>query len=408
MRRRTIFSIFIIFYLYFLLGGLLSYRLANYFWFINYDFNYQVSFLMPILYALAALAAFLLAYFTFEKIKFKSGLTNNETTKPVGSSEDRYIPALLALFGVGAAGFLLMMSQYGGKIPLLSEHADDFRTRISSGLPQILYFQLVLTAVLGYFRAGRSRERKQRYLMAGITVISLCLILMGGSRSMFLTPVLVILIDVWRKKVIKTGYLVMAGTAAVIIWFAVGILRMGVELGPEIFLLRFAADFAPEFREFAKLLAYIPDKIGYLNGQMFTNTFYIMIPGGVLDLVGVAKSVDWVPFGEFLKNLFGYEFAGGGLRAGLIAEFYANFGPWGIIGGFYFLGIIIRFFDSRINRFSGDKSALYLLIGISLASSTLFTLDAVIYKIAAFIFGWIIYKAVLFAISEISLTIPQN
>ncbi len=400
IRQRPIFAIFIFFYLYFFLGGTLSYRLANYFWFAYYDFNYQVDFTLPIIYAAIGLLSFLLAYFTFEKVSFSFTGASMISSKQNRIHNITHLLSLGFLFFIGTIGFLLIVAQYGGKIPLLSDNSDEFRTKITSGLPQVLYFQLVLSAVLAYTMISRAISRAIRNMALLIMAVSLGLILMGGSRSMFLTPVLVILIDIWRRKALRIRYIILFSTAAMLVWFMVGIMRLGIELGWENMVLRMATDFAPEFREFAKLMQFIPDKVGYLNGQMFSNALYIFVPGGILEPMGVIKSIDWVPFGEFLKNLFGYEFAGGGLRAGLIAEFFANFGLPGIIGGFYILGIFIKYFDSKLRRASREKGIFYLLIGLSLGSSVLFTFDAVTYKILSLLFGWIIFKSVLFCLQN--------
>jgi hypothetical protein len=217
------------------------------------------------------------------------------------------------------------------------------------------------------------------------------MIFLGASRSMFLTPVIIMLVDLWRRGRITTGRLIAGGIAGGVILFAVGLLRMDTELEQGVYLLRLVADFAPEFREFAKLVEVMPDSAPFLHGQMFANAVLIILPGKLLGILGLSKAEYWLPFGEYLKNLFNYDFAGGGLRAGLIAEFYANFGFAGILAGFYGLGLTIRSIEKRLARADAVRRLFWLAVGLSVASSLLFTFDAVIYKLAAFVFGWGLY-----------------
>ena len=343
---------------------------------------------------MAALAAFVVAYATFSQVRFGTGKPAPVTKKdPHGNVTSTHTWAVTAVFAVGCAGLMMMIAEYGGRIPAFSAHADDFRTNLSSGLPQLCYFQLVVAALIAYALSVHAVANRRRTYLRLICVASLGLIFMGASRSMFLTPIMIMLLDLWRRGRIRTGRLILGGLTCGLILFAVGLLRMDTELEQGVYLLRFAADFAPEFREFAKLLEIMPDGAPFLHGQMFANAALIVLPGKVLGLVGLSKAEYWLPFGEYLKDLFNYQFAGGGLRAGLIAEFYANFGFPGILVGFYGLGLTVRLVESGVHAAGAVRRLFYLAVGLSVASSLLFTFDAVIYKLVAFAIGWGLYGA---------------
>jgi len=308
-----------------------------------------------------------------------------------GKLTNIHLMSVTALLVVGVVGLVAMIGQYGGRIPAFAEHADEFRTNISSGLPQIFYFQLLVSSLLAFAMLRyRCTAWQRRWLML-IVVGALTGIYLGGSRSMLFTPILVIMIDLWRRQRVNWWQIGLGMAAALGGIFILGLLRMDSNLERGIYLVRFVADFAPEFREFSKLLTYIPEQTGFLNGQMFVNTALILTPGSLLDLVGMTKADHWLPFGQFLKDLFNYQFAGGGLRAGLIAEYYANFGLTGIIVGFYGLGGLVRYVDSRLSCETPERKVMTLLIALSLGSGVLFTFDAVVYKLAAFGIGWGLY-----------------
>jgi oligosaccharide repeat unit polymerase len=406
MRNRIALALFLAFYGYYLIGGILTYKLANYFSFAHYDFDYQIDLFRASLYALAALGAFVLAYATLSQIRLRKPLAPHpRESQGELRVETVHVVACLAVFVIGLLGAFLMFREYGWRIPSLTSGSDEWRTQISSGLPQILYFHLVGAVLIAYSLRGAATKSLHRLLFMGVMILSLFIIYLGASRSMLVTPILVILIDQWCRQKLKTIWLFTGTLAAGLVVFITGLLRMGTDGEQAIYLLRFVADVAPELREFAKLLDYIPDRADFLHGQMFVNGVVIMVPGKLIALLGGAKELLWQPFGEYLKNLYGYAFAGGGLRAGLIAEYYANFGLFGIILGFYAMGLLVRFVDVKIMYVRGTTRLFFLVLALSLATSTLFTFDGVVYKLVAFSAAWIVYSLVALA-ARVS-TAPQ-
>ncbi len=407
IRKRFIFFLFLAAYLYFFVGGIISYRLANYFTFTHYDFNYQINLTQAGFYALLALLSFVLAYVTFSYLRIRPHQAELDERKEVSPPTAYQVAALMAVFFIGCVGLVLMMKQYGWQIPIFTEGSDEFRTKIESGLPQILYFQLMVSTLIAYALLSGSPHSRFSLILKLVIALSLFFIFLGASRSMLFTPVVIILLDLWRKKLVRFRWIAFGTIFSGLAIFLIGLFRMGTQAERGIYLLRFVNDFAPEFREFAKLLQYIPDKAGYLNGQMFLNTIFILLPGKILSLLGMSKAEHWLPFGQYLKDLFQYRFQGGGLRAGLIAEYYANFGLVGVIAGFYLLGVLIRYFDAKIHVPSPVWNVFYLTMGLSVATSVLFTFDAVVYKIVSLSIGWILYYGFSESFRTIS-TVPKE
>lgn len=386
--RRLVFFLFVSAFLYFFIGGIFSYYLINSFEFKHVDLTYSIDSWATAGYCLAALVLFILAYFTVSKIRFSFSENMQNREHVAGSIE---LVSVFIVFLIGAFGFVLLMVEYGGQIPAFSEGADEFRTQISSGLPQLLYFQLVSAVLISYALMERTNSQVNKRALCVIIMTGLGLIFLGSSRSMFLTPIIVIGLDLWRRK--KIGGINMAAGVLLcgLVAFVVGLFRMGSSDQQGMYMLRFIVDFAPEYREFGKLLAYVPEQSPYLNGQMFINAILIIFPGKILAIFGMSKAQYWQPFGMYIKDLFNYQFAGGGLRAGLIAEFYANFGAIGILGGFFGLGTAAAWLDRRIGL-SGDVARMFFLIaGFSVATSVLFTFDAVIYKLFSLGLGWVVF-----------------
>jgi oligosaccharide repeat unit polymerase len=397
MRSRIALALFLIFYAYFFIGGIVTYNLANYFSFAHYDFDYQINLFRASLYALAALGAFILAYATFSYIRLhKSSAPVSPTLSQEFQVRNIHVIACGAVFAVGLIGAFLMFREYDWRIPSITSGSDEWRTQISSGLPQILYFHLVGAVLIAYSLRDATTYQFHRRVFMSIMIVSLFIIYLGASRSMLVTPILVMLIDQWCRRKLKTIWLCTGVLSAGLVVFVTGLLRMGTDSEQAIYLLRFVADVAPELREFAKLIDYIPDKADFLHGQMFVNGVVIMIPGKLIALLGGAKEILWQPFGEYLKNLYGYAFAGGGLRAGLIAEYYANFGLFGVILGFYAMGFLVRYVDIRIMFVRGTTRLFFLVLALSLATSTLFTFDGVVYKLVSFAAAWIVYSLAVF------------
>lgn len=399
LRRNVTLLVFAIVYGYFLLGGLGSYWLANHVDIPGYDFDYGVDMIQPIVYAILALCCLLAAYWTVTLIpRRRKPLmihSSHESDTSLGSID---LASVSALFAMGTLGLLMMIGQYGGRIPAFVENADEFRTNLTSGLPQVLYFELILSTLVAYSMLLRPGLRRQRRYLKLIICLSLFFIYLGASRSMLVTPVLVIMLDSWRRGRLKWWHTGLGLLAIGAVVFLVGLFRMDAGIERDIYLLRFVADFAPEFREFAKLLTYMPDHVGYLHGQMFANGVLILVPGKVAEVLGVSKAEYWLPFGEYLKNLFNYEFVGGGLRAGLIAEYYANFGVFGIVAGFYFMGLLLRYLEDHLRGAGPTARVFTLAIALSLATSVLFTFDAVVYKIVSLGVGWVLYRTIRFVL----------
>ena len=392
IREHVFGSLFGATYAYFLIGGIFSYLVAGSTEFTFHDLGYDISLVKSAVYALIGLAAFILAYATFAHVSFfKRGgdLPGGDSLYTVTPS---HLVALAGIFVIGLLGFALMMSQYGGQIPLLVKGSDEFRiARLSSGLPQILYMHLVASALLAYAMMQKAMSTGRKRFLMLVLLVSLFLVLLGASRFMFLSPIVVIFLHMWLKGRVRTHWLLLVILAGGVAAFLIGLYRMGDSAERQLYLLRFATDFAPEFREFARLMDYIPERIEYLNGQMFTNAVYIVMPGKLLDLFGLSKMESWLPFGQFVKDLFRMDFAGGGVRAGLIAEYYANFGLTGIIVGFYAMGAAVRFLENKIFHPSPCTAQLYMIIAFSVATGMLFTFDAIIYKIVGFIVAWAVF-----------------
>ncbi|RKX28699.1 MAG: hypothetical protein DRP47_03625 [Candidatus Zixiibacteriota bacterium] len=399
INHRVVFWLFVSAFLYFFVGGLFSYLMINNFDFKYADITYSIDLWTASGYSLMALVTFVLAYFTLSKIRFSFGSKRIIKTYVAGSVE---FAAFFVVFIVGLFGFVLMMFQYGGRIPALVEGSDEFRTQISSGLPQVLYFQMVSAISIGYALIWHMTKRIYKNALVVLIAIGLTIIFLGASRSMFLTPIIVIGLDLWRRGTIGGARMfsgvIICGLAA----FVIGLYRMGSTDQQGLYILRFITDFSPEFREFGKLLDYVPDKAPYLNGQMFINAVLILFPGKLLALAGMSKAQYWQPFGMFMKDLFNYQFAGGGLRAGLIAEFFANFGAIGIVFGFFSLGGVASWLDKKISNSDDVIRMFYLITGFSVATSILFTFDAVIYKIISLMFGWLLFWILSSVLSSLS------
>ena len=395
IREHILFSLFVATYAYFLIGGSFSYLLARSTEFTFHDLGYGISLVKPAIYALIGLAAFILAYATFARVSLFKGGRDAPDIDSLPSVTSPQLVALAGTFLVGLIGFALMMMQYGGEIPLLVKGSDEFRiARLSSGLPQILYTHLVASALLAYAMMQKAISYGRRRFLTAILLMSLLLILLGASRFMFLSPIVVIFLHLWLKGRLRTRWLVLVIVAGGVAAFLMGIYRMGDSAERQLYLLRFATDFAPEFREFARLMDYIPERIGYLYGQMFTNAVYIVMPGKLLDLFGLSKMDSWVPFGQFVKDLFRMDFAGGGVRAGLIAEYYANFGLAGIIVGFYAMGAAVRLLEKKIFHPSPCTAQFYMIVAFSVATGMLFTFDAIVYKIVSFVVAWVVFAMI--------------
>ena len=211
------------------------------------------------------------------------------------------------VFMIGLLGFGLIIADYGGRIPAFYEGSDEFRTALSSGLPQVLYFQLMVAVLISYTLMERMASRVNKKALLAIIVAGLGLIFLGSSRSMFLTPIIVIGLDLWRKRKISGVKIAVGVLLCGLISFVVGLFRMGTTGQQGLFILRFISDFAPEYREFGKLLEYVPEQSPYLNGQMFINAVLIIFPGKVLAIFGMSKAEYWQPFGMYVKDLFNYQ-----------------------------------------------------------------------------------------------------
>ncbi|MEK7775554.1 MAG: hypothetical protein AAB305_06695, partial [Candidatus Zixiibacteriota bacterium] len=208
MRSRIAMVLFLVFFAYFFIGGIITYKLANVVSFAHYDFDYQIDLFRASLYAIAALGGFLLAYATLSYVRLERKERHtprkSDETLRVGNSQ---VIASIAVFLVGFVGALLMFREYGWRIPSFTVGSDEWRTQISSGLPQILYFHLVGAVLISYALRNSATDKFQRRLFMGIMLVSLFIIYLGASRSMLVTPILVILIDQWCLKKLKTVWL---------------------------------------------------------------------------------------------------------------------------------------------------------------------------------------------------------
>jgi hypothetical protein len=402
-REHILFSLFVATYAYFLVGGILSYAIAGSTEFTFHDLGYDIGLVKPAVYALVGLASFILAYATFARVSFFKSKGDARSVESSYAVTQSHLVALAGTFVVGLIGFGLMIWQYDGQMPMLVKGSDEFRvTRLSSGLPQILYMHLVASALLAYAMIQRAMPAGRKRFLIFVLLASLFLILLGASRFMFLSPVVVIFLHMWLKGKVRTRWLVLVILGGGVAAFLIGLFRMGDNAERQLYLLRFVTDFAPEFREFARLMDYIPERIDYLNGQMFANAVYIVMPGKLLSLFGLSKIESWLPFGQFVKDLFRMEFAGGGVRAGLIAEYYANFGLAGIIVGFYAMGAALRYLEKKIFHPSPCTAQLYLIVAFSVATGMLLTFDAIVYKIVGFLVAWAVFYLIAYVATGLS------
>lgn len=384
-------KIYLLILAYIVIGGSISLKLFNYFHYKGYySYIENKYYFVDTNKGLEIIVAFtvimVIVYWLYSKMKFNSDVYSDDLNLLKKFSNITLI--------VGVLGVLLRLKETG--LVLLMGNEGELTKSEGSGISILLLMQLSNSVLFDYMIIYYSDKKKGRVFMA---ILKCLILLLFGSRNIVITIILTILIHRYTNSIIKFSKMKIIIIAIVVgvSSFAYKSLLTVTEYSKESLILRLTTDFAPEYREYLKIVTNVPDYAPYISYTPIIESFAYIIPEEVFSAVGASKSDYYLQTVNYVKYVINSNYQGG-IRSGIYSEVYLMNGIYSILIFAVVVGIVLAFIDKRVyniksnNKESMPSNIITIYIGGTICLIQLFGVTVIVYKLFTMFLFWYPYK----------------
>jgi oligosaccharide repeat unit polymerase len=261
------------------------------------------------------------------------------------------------LLGVGAVLVGIQVIKNG--FPLFSNQVLAEREQFyPNGYYSTTATVAITVAVICSGVAAKGAKRWKRAILLAIMLVGLGLLAVPGNRAAVLEPMIVLaLYWLWDSRILRRRILII-GAIGLLLFSAAGYLRARSYDGPT-----YDADLAAQ--GYGGVLRFVGPGLGYVAGtsQTFDRTMHYFptpIPyTGGSEFFGPLLHKEAT--GLFLKQTFGLNFVGAGLALGAMNALYLDWGPFGIVVGFFVFGVVSGYLYLRARIYGGIWVVIYCI-----------------------------------------------
>jgi hypothetical protein len=258
--------------------------------------------------------------------------------------------------------------------PIILYESAEYIKGAESLLPTVGMLFLSITAGWDFICLYNLKINK---LFNVIPILKLSFVLLySGSRMTMLWPIIMFVAFYYIYRKIKLKHIIyMLILFPIIVFLMVSykyILTFGFNMGftKQLIALRFATDFAPEYREFARLVKLIPAKYDYIGvSKIIDNMFLTIIPNELLRLFSFDKGIYYNPIGNINREML-FHSGSLGIRTSLYGDMFVSSGIIGISFISLAIGVLLGY-----NNKKSMFSPIAFLMVINISTLQLFTLE---------------------------------
>lgn len=389
--RNVTIKVFLVIFFYVSIVGIASFSAytklfnAGYYRWQTYRF-YDVNIMKPVLVLSLFLVIFLITYCVCKYI----GRRNNVTICEKKDRIDLIIGIDIIVTLIGIIGAILIFKEMG--FTILKGSTAEISKTSESGINALLFFQLANTVLIDYYLYCK----KRKVIYIANMVWKILLLVPFGSRSLFLTIILAVMLErLITKKTKMKRFIVMIVLISI---FAIGYKYiLSIEsFNFNLLIERIFTDIAPEFREFALVIDRVPNLFPYLGVSVLIESILFIIPGSFISFLGANKFNYFGNTVQYVKDIIGSSFQGG-IRSSAFSEIYLIQGYLSIIIFGVVFAILVYYIDSKING-SQDMNFMYIyyiFLGVNIGLTQLLGITVLPYKIIMISIPWLMYKVLI-------------